>query len=124
MSLYGVSPDELQKSLRQLLPQSSVELKASHLHVLCPLGILLVLVYPQSPTSIKGEPQGWWGPSLGALTMLALGRRGSGLGEAAGARPHAQGSRLDVHIELFVYVGESWRSCQFLSPWGPLWGPI
>ena len=72
MSLYGVSPDELQKSVRQLLPQSSVELKVSHLHVLSPLGILLVLVYQQSPTSLIGEPQGWrrCGPSLGALTML------------------------------------------------------
>ena len=55
-----------------------------------------------------------------------LGPQGLGLREAAEARPHNRGSRLDVHIELFVYVGESRRtcSCQFLSPWGPLWGPI
>ena len=73
--------------------------------MLCPLGILLVLVYRQSPTSLIGEPQGWrgWGPSLGALTMLACGRRGSGLGEAAEARPHARGSRLDVHTGLSTW---------------------
>ena len=112
-------------SVRQLSPQNSVELKVSHLHVLCPLGILLVLVYRQSPTSLIGEPQGrrGWGPSLGALTMLAWGRRGSGLGEAAEVRPHARGSRLVVYTELFVYVGESRRSCQiFISVGAPL-GP-
>ena len=45
--------------------------------------------------------------------MFALGRRGLGLGEAAEAPSHARGSRLDVHTELFVYVGESRHSCYF-----------
>ena len=71
--------------VRKLLIQSSVELKVNHLHVLCPLGILLVLIYRQSPTSLIGEPKGRrrWLPSPGDL---AWGRRGSGLREAA-ARP-------------------------------------
>ena len=41
--------------------------------------------------------------------------------ERAEARPHARGSRLDVHTELFVYVGASRRSCQFfISVGAPL----
>ena len=50
----------------------------SHLHVLCPLGMLLVVVYQQSPTSLIDEPQGrrGWGPSPGALTMLTWGPQG------------------------------------------------
>ena len=42
-----------------------------------------------------------------------------GVSGRAEALPHARGSRLDVHTELFVYVGASRRSCQFLSPWEP-----
>ena len=36
---YKVSPDEFYKSLRQLLPHSSVGHKVSHLQVLCLLGM-------------------------------------------------------------------------------------
>ena len=53
-----------------------------------------------------------------------LGAAGAQASGRAGARPHARGSRLDVHTELFVYVGASRRSCRFLSPWEPLLGPI
>ena len=31
--------------------------------------------------------------------------------------------RLDVHTELFVYVGASRRRYELLSTWQPLWGP-
>ena len=50
--------------------------------------------------------------------MLTWGRRGSGLGK----QPHAWGSRLDVHTELFVYVGASRRAYRIVclrgSPFG------
>ena len=39
------------------------------------------------------------------------------------ARPHARGSRLDVHTELFVYVGASRRICQLFVYVGALLGP-
>ena len=58
------------------------------------------------------------GAGLGALTMLAWGRRGSGLEEAAARL----GSRLDMHTELFVCVGASRREyrivCLHGSPFG------
>ena len=62
----------LQKSVIQLLPQSSVELTVSHLHVLRPLVMSFVAVYQQSLTSLIDEPPGrrGWGPSPGALAML------------------------------------------------------
>ena len=31
--------------------------------------------------------------------------------------------RLDVHTELFVYVGASRRRYELLSTWEPLWSP-
>ena len=112
----------LQKSVRQLLPQSSVELTVSHLHVLCPLGMSLVVVYQQSPASLIDECLGWrgWGPSPGALalTMLAWGPQGLGPQEEAKhcCTPEevvltyiqnclSTWERLDVHTELFVYAG-------------------
>ena len=45
----------------------------------------------------------------GALTMLTWGPRGAWASGRADARPHARGGRLDVHTELFVYVGASRR---------------
>ena len=84
--------------------------------MLCPLGMSLVVVYQQSPTSLIDDPKGrrGWAPSPGALTMLTWGPQWK--------QPHARGSRLDVHTELFVYVGASRHSCQFFinaeAPWG------
>ena len=81
---------------------------------------LCVVVYHQSPTSLIDEPQGRRG-SPGVLTMLtgATGARASGRAEA---RPHARGSRLDVHTELFGYVGASRRTYRIVclrgSPFG------
>ena len=40
--------------------------------------------------------------------MLTRGPQGLGPQE----EPHARGSRLDVHTELFVYVGASRRECR------------
>ena len=37
--------------------------------------------------------------------------------------PHARGSRLDVHTDLYVYVGASRRSCQFFISVGAPLGP-
>ena len=68
----------------------------------------------QSPWASDGggRPQG--------LTLCSLGGHwDSGLRKQL----HTRGSRLDVHTELFVYVGASRRSCQFLFTWKPFWGP-
>ena len=58
-----------------------------------------------------------WGSHYAHLG--AAGARASGRAEA---RPHAQGSRLDVHTELFVYLGVSRRTyrivCLCGSPFG------
>ena len=52
--------------------------------------------------------------------MLTWGPQGLGPQEA---RPHARGSHLEVHTELFVYVGASRRSCQLFVYVGALLGP-
>ena len=64
---------------------------------------------------LRLEPQGrrGWGPSAGALTMHT--RRPQGFGPQE--EPHARGSRLDVHTELFVYVGPFWDPKK--SPFAP-----
>ena len=89
----------LQKSVRQLLRQSSVELTVSHLHVLCLLGMSIVVVYQQSP--LIDEPQGrrgWW-PSPGALTMLTRGPQGLGPQEEE-ARPRESSRRTYRIVRL------------------------
>ena len=67
------------------------------------------------PARVGAVPRGSHYAHLGAAGARASGR--------AVARPHAQGSRLDVHTELFVYVGASRRRYELLSTWEPLWGP-
>ena len=59
---------------------------------------------------LRSEPQGrrGWGPSPGALTMLA---------------DEVTWERLYVHTELFVYVGAPRRRYELLSTREPLWGP-
>ena len=61
-----------------------------------------------------GRPQGLSPCSLGGCRARTSGR--------SEARPHAQGSRLDVHTESFGYVGASRRTyrtvCQHGSPFG------
>ena len=84
--------------------------------MLCPLGILLVLVYRQSSTSLIGEPQGRRGggrPRVSHYTRLGpqvLGPRRSSStpGEVVQTCIRSCLSaweRLDVHTELFVYMG-------------------
>ena len=79
--------------------------------MLCPLGMSLVVIYQQSPTFLIDVPQGrrGWGLSPGALTMLA---------------DEVTWERLDVHTELFVYVGASQRRYELLSTQGPFGVPI
>ena len=113
--LWSLTRWTLQKSVRQLLPQSSVELTVSHLHVLCPLGMSLVVVYQQSPTSLTDEPQGrrGWGPSPGLSLCSLGGRGGTGLRKSrcTAARPRRlsrlvclRGS-ISTLIQIVVYAG-------------------
>ena len=46
-----------------------------------------------------------------------------GVSGEAEVQPHARGSRLYVHTELFVYVGASRHSCQFFISVGAPLGP-
>ena len=61
-----------------------------------------------------GRPQG--------LSLCSLGAAGARASGRAEARPHARGSRLDVHTELFVYAGASRRTYRIVylrgSPFG------
>ena len=68
------------------------------------------------PARVGAVPRGSHYAHLGAAGARA---RASGRAEAL---PHARGSRLDVHTELFVYVGASRRTyrsvCLRGSPFG------
>ena len=63
-----------------------------------------------------------WAREGGSSHYAHLGAAGAPASGRAEARPHARGSRLDVHTELFGYMGASGRTyrivCLSGNPFG------